>query len=461
MKRDTICALCTSKGKGAVSLIRISGPKSLEITRKLAGFLPLKPESHKAYFGILKQNSEPLDQVLITYFAEGRSFTGEETLEISCHGGGIYNDVLKALLSSGARLAERGEFSFQAFSNGKMDLVQAEGLLQLIESRNDIVRRQAFAQLTGELSRALKEIEKKWLFLLSHIEADIDFSLEGLDTFKEDQIKALLQELQTKLLNILSCYKPFENLQKGLVFGIFGPVNSGKSSLFNALLKEDKAIVSKEEGTTRDLVEGQLLNPQSLNICLKDSAGFRKSESEGEIKGQAKSRELFLSCDYRIVAVDLTCFERPDLDENLLKDSKRTLFVFTKKDLLKKDLTRKELIKSFKKMLTTNVDLPEEQVFLVSSLTGEGVDFLRTKILSYGEINQEEFLVSNYRHYKGLKIMEESLEECLLILQKAQGERDIMALALRRGLVSLYEILGKQIEDKVLDKIFKEFCIGK
>ena len=485
MRGDTICALCTPKGKGAVSLIRISGPKALEIARKLAGFLPLKPESRKVYFGVLKENDKPLDQVLVAYFAEGQSFTGEESLEISCHGGEIYNSVLKALLNSGARLAERGEFSLQAFSNGKMDLVQAEGLLRLIESRSEAARRQAFGQLKGLLSKKLRDLESKWLYLLSHLEADIDFALEGLNTFQEKQIEKFLLELQLELSGLLSRYKPFENLQKGLIFGVFGQVNSGKSSLFNALLKEDKAIVSEEEGTTRDLVEGQLFNRQGLNITLKDSAGFRLSESEGEKRGQTKSRELFFSCDYKIVLLDAICFERQKLEKFLFDDLSKTFLVFTKKDLAEKHLSAKQLIASLKRKLRSsvfvdensrkakqtkesneaNINLyslpPAERTFFVSSLTEEGVEILRRKILSCGELQQEDFLISSYRHYKGLKVMEESLKNSLSVLKNSQGERDIMALELRRGLLSLYEILGKQIDDQVLDRIFKEFCIGK
>lgn len=479
MKGDTICALCTPKGKGAISLIRISGPKALEITRKLAGFLPLKPETRRVYFGVLKEDNKPLDKILVSYFAEGQSFTGEESLEISCHGGEIYNSILKALLNKGARLAERGEFSLQAVSNGKMDLVQAEGLLHLIKSQSETARRQAFGQLQGLLSKKLKELENKWLYLLSHLEADIDFALEGLDTFQEKQIEKFLLELQSELSDLLSRYKPFENLQKGLIFGIFGQVNSGKSSLFNTLLKEDKAIISEEEGTTRDLVEGQLFNPQGLNVTLKDSAGFRLSESEGEMKGQTKSRELFFSCDYKIVLLDAVCFEKQKLEKVLFDNPSKTFLVFTKKDLAEKHISLEKLLSSFKKKLhsmglefkdskktkqtkkTNFFSSLVERTFFVSSLTGEGIEILRRKILSCGELQKEDFLISNYRHYKGLKIMEESLKSCLSLLKNSQGERDIMALELRRGLLSLYEILGKQIEDRVLDCIFKEFCIGK
>ena len=461
MKGDTICALCTPKGKGAISLIRISGPEALKITKKLAPFLPSKPESHRAHFGTLKRGPEALDQALITYFAEGRSFTGEESLEITCHGGEIYNEILKALLSAGARLAERGEFSFQAFSNEKMDLVQAEGLLQLIESRSRAARQQSFSQLEGLLSQKLKGLEKQWLFLLSHLEADIDFSMEGLNALDEKQIEKLLKKLKEELKELLSRYRPFENLQKGLIIGIFGRTNSGKSSLFNALLGEDKAIVSAEEGTTRDLVEGRLSNFEGLNICLKDSAGFRKSRSEGEQKGQKKSKELFSFSDYKLVLLDSSQFEKQDLEDFFFEEPSKTLLVFTKKDLVKKGLRLKDLLDSLKKKLKTPFLPLEDQSFFVSSLTGEGISNLRDKILSFGKLNPEEFLISNYRHYKGLKVMEESLNNCQLVLKNSQAERDIMALELRQGLLALYEILGKQIDDKLLDSIFKEFCIGK
>lgn len=461
MKGDTICALCTPEGKGAISLIRISGPQALEITRKIAKFLPQKPESHQIYFGDLKQRENVLDQALISYFVEGRSFTGEESLEISCHGGDIYKGILKALLENGARLAERGEFSLQAFSNGKMDLVQAEGLLQLIESQNDIARRQALSQLKGKLSKKLQNIEKKWTFLLSHLEADIDFSLENLNTLQDSQIKEKIKEIEEEISNLLSSYCPFERLQKGLVFGLFGLVNSGKSSLLNALLREEKAIVSSEEGTTRDIVEGLLENSKGLNITLKDSAGFRKSESEGEKRGQEKSKELFLSCDYKLILLDSTLFHKQKLEKFLFQDPLKTLLVFTKKDLSEKHLNLKALRVSLQEKLKKATLPPLEQIFFISSLTGEGLEALRKKLFSFGDIQKQDFVISNYRHYKGLKVMEKSLEKSLSLLENAQGERDLMALELRRGLLSLYEILGKQIDDQVLDCIFKEFCIGK
>ena len=228
MKGETIVALCTPKGKGALSLLRISGPKACEITRKMASFLPTKPESHKAYFGTLKSGDQEIDQVLITYFKKGKSFTGEESLEISCHGGEVYAEILKEFLEKGARMANKGEFSFQAFSNGKMDLVQAEALVQLIEAESKFARTQALFQLKGKLSKKLLEIEKAWLFLLSHVEADIDFSLENLNLLENKELKQKLKALRKELEILTSRYQPFEKLQEGLSFGIFGRTNAGK-----------------------------------------------------------------------------------------------------------------------------------------------------------------------------------------------------------------------------------------
>ena len=492
MKGGTIAALCTSKGKSALSVLRISGPKALEITKQIAPFLPAQPESHRVYFGTLKEGKKELDQVLIAYFEKGRSFTGEESLEISCHGGEIYTEVLKALLEKGARPAEKGEFSLQAFSNGKMDLVQAEALGQLIEAKSSLARSQALFQLKGNLSKKFLELEKNWLFLLSHVEADIDFSLENLNLLEEKQYRKKLKELKKKLEEMISCYRPFEKLQDGLVFGIFGRTNAGKSSLFNALLEEDRVIVSKEEGTTRDVVEGQLLNPEGLNILLKDCAGFRESHSEGERKGQKKSWEVFKNCDDRLLLLDSLSL---DLEEELFKGLEKSWLVFTKSDLLEKaweknsnnksaykrsvkalkqkdssyrgDLRKKnqklcsasykkELVASLKKKYKNIISVPKK-TFLVSSVSGEGISELRKEILACGAMQSEDYLISNSRHYKALNEMKKTLENC----EKINFERDIIALELRQGLLALYEILGKQIEDKVLDQIFKQFCIGK
>ena len=348
-------------------------------------------------------------------------------------------------------------------------MVQAEGLLRLIESRGELARHQALLQLKGELSKKLTNLEKPWLFLLSQIEADIDFSMEGLETLSEKQIEHHLKDLKKKVEKFLSQYKPFENLQKGLRVGIFGQINSGKSSLFNVLIEEDKAIVSEEEGSTRDPVEAEILNPsdlnKGLNICLKDSAGFPAAFSHrkigrAETLAKKKSEELALQSDYKLLLFEsLSC--KNNLPAYLFKSLSKTFIVFTKKDLLDKDTDPKLLLKKLQKSAPLLKSFPSHRIFLTSALKGQGIRFLRKSLLALGDLDQTEVFVISERHRKALLVMEEALSRCLLILSDRGFERDLIALELRRGMAALYEILGRRIEDEILDRIFKEFCIGK
>ena len=442
-----------------MSLIRVSGPQALYISAKIAPFLPARPENRRAYLGFLNYKGEDLDQSLVTYFAPGRSFTGEETLEISCHGGGVWRDVFRALLDAGARPAEKGEFSLRAFANGKMDLAQAEGLFQLIESSGREARRQALSQLKGRLSVSLQKLEEALLAFLSRTEAEIDFSHEVSDWPQEERERSL-QRLRTELSTLLSRYRPFEKLEEGLSFALFGRTNSGKSSLFNALLDEDRAVVSREEGTTRDVLEGRISNPKGLNLLLKDSAGFREaSHSEAEILGQNKSLKLLDSCDYRLLLLDASAKSGWDFPAGFFHKKTKSLLVFTKKDLVRGKYVG-DMLTAFQKKQPAPLP-PRDCVFFVSALKGEGISALKKKMLSLGERDSEDFLIGNSRHYTALKSAREALDSCFSILKKGGDERDIMALELRRALSSLHEISGRELESRVLDQIFQSFCIGK
>ena len=462
MRRDTICALCTPLGKGALSVIRVSGPKALKSVRPLASFLPSEIKTHKAYVGVLKNKKELFDQVVITYFKEGASFTGEETLEISCHGGEfIAHKVLSSLHLQGIRPAKRGEFSFQSFSNGKLDLTQAEGILQLIESKNSSAHQMAFQQLQGRLSKELVEIEKKWLFVLSHIEADIDFSLEDIQVLDDRQFKKEISFLKEKVNDLLCHYKPFEELQSGVNLGLFGPVNAGKSTLFNKLLGQEKAIVSSEEGTTRDPVEGKLFSPSGLNISLKDTAGFRKTNQAVEQKGQEKTKDILSLSTFSLFVFEWRESFQQELKELLVDNLDRVFLVFSKKDLHPQITKEKICLKIKKEAPQLFEQISAKKIFFVSAQTGEGMEELKTQILNLGKGDiEEDFFVTNQRHFNGLKQMQKSLQQASRILS-AGKERDIIALELREGLLSLYEITGKQLNEQVLDKIFKQFCIGK
>lgn len=487
MRQDTICAISTAPGKGALAVIRVSGSEALKKIRLFVR-LPKILENQRAYVRIFKEDGISLDQVVLTYFAAGRSFTGEETFEISCHGGPlIYSRILQALLKRDLRLAERGEFSLRAFFNGKKDLTQAEGLWQLIESRSEKARQSAFLQMQGQLSSKLKAIEEQWLYLLSHLEADIDFSLEGLDILSAKDIEFTLKNLIKETEKLLRRYRSFESLQKGLQMGFFGPANSGKSTLFNRLLGEEKAIVTAEAGTTRDVVEG-VIQTEILHLSLRDTAGLRETTNSAEKKGQEKTRKLFFECEIPVLVLEAPNFLSPSVKtDKLLKDTllsldetisenneetelKKSSEIFLKKGFLvvtKKDLCRK--LKKSEILRHLNLSIDSERVFYFSNkVETEDRDFSRfqKKLFSLsanqtkGNKNEEDFFVTNLRHFEGLQKMKEALEEALK-LQKGLGERDLMALALRRGLLNLHEITGKQLDDKVLDNIFKKFCIGK
>lgn len=522
---DTICALCTAPGTAALAVIRISGPLASKTVRHFVG-LPETIESHRAYVRLFKEDKRSIDEVVLTYFAKGRSFTGEETFEISCHGGPlIYSRILHLLLKAGLRIAEPGEFSLRAFYNGKKDLTQAEALLQLIESRSERARRSAFSQMQGQLSVKLSQLEGKWLHLLSHLEADIDFSLENLQTLSAEDTEKALKELGAMVQALLDRYRTFESLERGLTVTFFGPPNSGKSTLFNRLLGESKAIVTEEAGTTRDIVEGEMRDLEhQVHLSLRDTAGLRDTASLAEQTGQLKSKELFFNCDVPVMVLSAPEFistatnksplkevldsldstylfdsENEMLSGKSLKDKseslsykkrrlekgetfkesslrdqrdkspalslflKKGLIVVTKKDLLPQ-LKKEELLKNL------FLEFSSEKVFYFSNKKEEdGTDeFNRFKdiLLSLerqqqeNESAEESFFVTNLRHLQGLRKMKASLREALE-LQQGQGERDLMALSLRRGLLSLYEITGKQLDDKVLDTVFKKFCIGK
>ena len=460
MKTDTICALCTPYGTSALSLIRLSGSQSAEIIRPFASFLPKKLRGNQVYVGVLKERGREVDQVVITYFASGKSFTGEETVEISCHGNPlICNDILKLLVSQGARMAEKGEYALRSFFNGKMDLIQAEALLQLIESRNHQTHKQAFYQLKGRFSNTLKALETEWLFLLSHLEADIDFSLENLSVFKGKDFFLKTEQLLKSVEDLLCLYRPFENLQKGLVVGIFGVSNVGKSTLFNALIEEDKSIVTNEEGTTRDVVEG-LLHFEKDQVTLKDTAGLRFSKGEAEKLGMEKTRDLFETSDIRLLVLDGSCSDPAACPEFFKEVKEKTYVVWTKKDLAPLDQTKEQLFLKTKEASPAFFkNLQLEDTFFLSALTKEGLLDLKKKLFSLRE--EEAFLIMNFRHFQKLGEMKEALVRALKLLKRKDPEKDIVALELRQGLLALYEITGRQLEDRVLDEIFNQFCIGK
>ena len=238
---DTICALITAPGLSGISVIRVSGSLALSLVRSFCGFLPTSPESHKIYFGNFKAGADIIDEVLVSYFANGKSFTGDETIEISTHGGySAANRVLSELLGAGGRGAERGEFSFRSFFNGKMDLVQAEGVLSIINSRTDQARDIAVKQLKGHLSEHLNSLEDKLIQVMAQLEASIDFSTEDIDPYSLKEMSGLLESAISDCEKLVTSFKKGRVISTGIKATLAGPVNVGKSSLYNSLLRQEK-----------------------------------------------------------------------------------------------------------------------------------------------------------------------------------------------------------------------------
>ena len=303
--KDTICASITAPGQAGISVVRVCGPTSEDITRKLCSFLPPRPESHRVYYGIAQAapKGPALDEVLVTYFRSGRSFTGDETFEISCHGNQvIVSELLSALCAGGARMAERGEFTYRAFMNGRIDLVQAESVLDLIQSRSKRAVQAAVRQLQGGFSIRLREMLGELTWILANLEANIDFSSEDIEVAAQSVLADRTEALLVTVGALLAQQSQGRILKSGFQVALAGRPNAGKSSLLNALLEEERAIVTEVPGTTRDMVEGEI-SIDGYNVTLVDTAGWRETDDRVEKNRRRAFARARPECRYR----DLRC----------------------------------------------------------------------------------------------------------------------------------------------------------
>ncbi|MGE0528913.1 MAG: tRNA uridine-5-carboxymethylaminomethyl(34) synthesis GTPase MnmE [Bdellovibrionales bacterium] len=450
---DTICALATAQGLGAISIIRISGRHAEKIIRKLAPFLPSSLESHRIYYGYLRalRDDQPLDEVLISYFQHGRSFTGECTFEISCHGSdSIANEILHNLVESGARPAERGEFTYRAFMNGRIDLVQAESVLALIESRSRRASQLALRQLQGEFSTRLKILLERVTWVLAQLEANIDFASEDIVIAGNDEIHRRLTDVLEDTDQILSGYHRGRIIRSGYQVALAGLPNAGKSSLLNALAGEDRAIVTPVPGTTRDFVEAEL-SENGVRITLVDTAGLRETDDAVEKIGVARTLDKLCDVDLVFYVVSAETGMRPD--EARFFDRvpwNKTCLLINKIDMY----TKVNVLDSEVKHALA--------VMPVSAVTGQGLpevkEWIRERLRT--ELSEDSTLLSNARHFRSLGILRESVANSLSLVLKEESP-DLIALELQTGLRALYEILGLTYDDQVMDRVFAEFCLGK
>lgn len=463
MNFDTIAAVSTPRGEGAISIVRLSGPHAVKIAQQIfRGALLSKLQTHTITYGhIIDPNTQQIiDEVLLTVMRAPRTYTREDIVEINCHGGATcVQQVLELILLTGARLAEPGEFTKRAFLNGRIDLAQAEAVVDIIRSQTDLTRQVAMNQLQGGISRAVNHLRDQLIDLLAEVEASIDFPEENLDFMDLTELEACAQAILTKLEQLYQTAREGKILRDGLSLAIVGKPNVGKSSLLNALLQEERAIVTEIPGTTRDTIE-EYVNIRGIPLKLVDTAGIRTTSDIIEQAGVQRSKEWLERSDLLLVMLDastsLTVDDRKLLEwtsKRKASHERKTIVVINKIDLpTVLNITQvKELI-------------PEISIVNTSMLTGQGLEELKATILDTvihgGALAADSVIITNVRHRDALRNAKNDLEHAINSLNMGMPP-ELIAVDFRGALDNLGLIVGQTTTDDILDRIFSQFCIGK
>jgi tRNA modification GTPase len=462
---DTIVAVATPPGRGGLGVVRLSGSQAVEIATSLIRFPQLALETQRATLGEFcdPQGGKVLDQVVVTCFRSPHSYTVEDVVEISCHGAPvILRYLVECCLSCGARAAEPGEFTMRGFLNGRIDLTQAEAVRDLIESRTLYQARVAAQQLEGAVSARLKPHKQVLLELIARLEAGIDFAEDDVAVMEWEEILARIDRLRADLEKLVQGYEYGRLVREGLSLAIVGRPNVGKSSLFNRLLNEERAIVTSTPGTTRDLV-AETANLEGIPLRFVDTAGIRHTEHEVERMGVEKSFQAIADSDLRLLVVDASEGWTNE-DSNLLSRVRPlgTLLVACNKLDLPHKVSSSQLASALG--LEPEVTAAAPEVVWTSALTGEGLAQLREKILQIAaparDLGAEGEFITNLRHQQLLK---HSLQALANARQAAEQKvpHEMLLLDLYEALRPLDQITGATYVDDVLDIIFSTFCVGK
>jgi tRNA modification GTPase len=450
---DTIAALSTPPGVGALGVIRMSGPQAIAIADKLMPGKKLQEkESHTLHVGWLKWNDERIDEVVVSLFRNPKSFTGEDVVEISCHGSPfILQKALDACIMAGARIAKPGEFTLRAFLNGKMDLAQAEAVADLIASHSAAAHHTAIDQMRGGFSNVLSALRDKLIQFSALIELELDFATEDVEFADRSALHQLISTIQLTVNELLQSFQLGNVIKQGVNVAIIGKPNAGKSTLLNTLLNENRAIVSDIAGTTRDTIE-EVLNIDGLLFRLIDTAGIRDSSDEIESIGVEKSLEKMRKADIVVYLFDAAEETREELlkAEALLQaEARKHLVVGNKADKLDDVLLNKKFAGL--------------EVLFISAKQDWRLELLKEKLVDLvlqGAASKEHNIVTNARHYAALQQVQQSLVDIEAgLAQHIPG--DLIALDIRRCLHYLGEITGQITNEDQLDYIFSKFCIGK
>jgi tRNA modification GTPase len=464
IQTDTIIALATPSGSGAIAIIRLSGPNAISIAsnhfESISGKVLGKQKSHTIHLGFIKDGENVLDQVLVSIFKNPNSYTGENIIEISCHGSPyIQQQIIQLFLRNGCRTADAGEFTLRAFLNGKMDLSQAEAVADLISSDNAASHQIAVQQMRGGFSNEIKNLRAELLNFASLIELELDFSEEDVEFADRTQFKELLTRIQKVLKSLIDSFAVGNVIKNGIPVAIVGEPNVGKSTLLNAFLNEERALVSDIAGTTRDTIEDEIAIG-GIGFRFIDTAGIRETEDVIEGMGIKRTFEKIEQAQVILLLVD---------GSKLLVDDQKLKNIVLEYEKIKNQNPQKPLVLLINKADTLSESDKEiigeylNNINYLSAKTGQGVEELKNSLLQFvntGALRNNETIVTNTRHYNSLLKALEEIEK-VQIGMKENLSSDLMAIDVREALYHLGEITGQVTNDELLGNIFANFCIGK
>lgn len=450
---DTIVALATPHGIGAIGVIRLSGSNAVNIVNELFPSKDLnKQASHTIHVGSLKEDGKVLDEVVISLFKNPKSYTGEDVIEISCHGSPyIQEQIINACVKKGARLARPGEFTQRAFLKGKLDLTQAEAVADLIASNTEASRNTAIHNIRGGFSTVLKELREQLIQFAALIELELDFATEDVEFADRTKFYELINKLSAQTNQLLQSFQLGNVIKNGVNVAIVGKPNAGKSTLLNTLLNENRAIVSEIAGTTRDTIE-EVINISGILFRLIDTAGIRKSTDEIETIGVEKSMEKMQQADLVLYLFDVWQESQAEVEASLLQvqqQNKNFIAVGNKLDKLGEAAAQQKF--------------SGDGILFISAKANHHIDVLKERLVDkvvQGNVQTESTIVTNARHYAALQEVKKSLDDIKAAMDN-QLPGDLLALDIRRCLHYLGEITGEVTNEDKLDYIFSKFCIGK
>ena len=446
---DTIVAKTTANGTSAINLIRVSGNDSLEIVNKIFQGKNLeKALSHSAYYGHIMDKENTIDEVMVTVFRSPKSFTTEDIVEITCHGGNfIANEIIKLIIANGGRLAENGEFTKRAYLNGRLDLTEAESIMDLVNAKTSKQLKIANSQLKGDVLRLIENLQDDVLDIIANIEVNIDYpEYDDVEEMTNDIVIPNINYLIKKIDKILKESNTGQVIRDGIKTVIIGKPNVGKSSLLNTLLKEDKAIVTEISGTTRDLIEAEY-NLDGIILKLIDTAGIRQTEDLVEKIGIDRTKKAIDQADLVLLVLDQSS-NLTDTDKHLLSLTKN----------------KARIIIGNKIDLGTKINLKDEHIINISAKNNVGLDKLADEVkrlfIDEKLLSEDYAIISNLRHIGKLEETKLALEQALSAAE-TQVPIDMVEIDLRKAWTSLGEITGENSSDDLISTLFSKFCLGK